>query len=147
RAARALRDMLKRGRYDRLTGAKAFGDSLNADLRAVAHDLHLRVHYSNRPLPPSGAGDAAPPAEEIARVAAQSRLRNCGFERVERLAGNVGYLDLHGFEASPEAADVAEAALKFLADTDALIVDLRRNGGGDPNMIMLILSHLYAGEE
>ncbi len=147
RAARALRDKLKRGRYDHITGAKAFGDSLNADLRAVAHDLHLRVHYYNRTLPPSGAEDAAPSAEELARMAAQSRLRNYGFDRVERLAGNVGYLDLRGFEASPEAANVAEAALSFLGHTDALIVDLRRNGGGDPNMIMLILSHLYKGEE
>jgi len=146
RAARALRDKLKRGRYDRVTGAKAFGDSLNADLRAVAHDLHLRVHYFNRPLPPAGA-DAAPSAEELARMAAQSRSRNYGFERVERLAGNVGYIDLRAFEASPEAGQVAEAALAFLAHTDALIVDLRRNGGGDPNMIVLILSHLYSGEE
>jgi hypothetical protein len=147
KVARSLRDKLKRGRYDRITGAIAFNDSLNADLRAVAHDLHLRVHYFNRALPPQGAGDAPPSAEERARLLDQSRTRNFGFNRVERLAGNVGYLDLRAFEASPEAGEVAEAAMQFLAHTDALIVDLRRNGGGDPNMIVLILSHLYGEGE
>ena len=148
KVAKALRDRLAHGRYDRITGAKEFSDSLNADLRALAHDHHLRVHYSNRPWPAGGGGDEAPAtADERARLEEQSRQRNYGFIRVERLAGNVGYIDLRLFEASAEAGEVAQAAMQFLGHTDALIFDLRKNGGGDPNMLLLLLSHLYGEDE
>lgn len=71
----------------------------------------------------------------------QSRVRNHGFERAERLPGNVGYLDLRHFSGEPEAQATAIAAMNFLASTDALIVDLRRNGGGHPMMIATLLSY------
>ena len=145
--AKGLRDRAKKGRYDDLGRAMEFADTLRADLTALAHDLHLRVHYSHRPLPEHAHGDGAPSAEEIARVQAQSRRMNHGFDKVQRLAGNVGYLDLRAFDGSAEAGTTAIAALEFLKNSDALIFDLRRNGGGDPNMIVLLLSHLYAGDE
>ena len=154
KVARGLRERLKKGRYDRLGQAKEFADTLNADLKALAHDLHLRVHYSNRPLPAPGTegavgigGVAGPAPAERERAAAQARRFNHGFERVERLAGNIGYVELRGFDGSPEAGAVAQAAMTFLARSDALIFDLRRNGGGDPNMIALLLSYLYSTDE
>ena len=153
KVARGLRERRRKGRYDRIVQAKEFADTLNADLRALAHDLHLRVQYSHRPLGPrdgsgrAGAGDVLPSAAERERVAAQSRRLNHGFERVERLPGNVGYVELRAFDGSPEAGLVAQAAMQFLANSDALIFDLRRNGGGDPNMIALLLSYLYAADE
>jgi len=146
KVAHTLRDRLKKGRYDGITSAKSLSDSLNADLHAEAHDLHLRVHYSYRPLPAEGEG-TGPSPEERARMQELSRERNFGFERVERLAGNVGYLELRAFEGSADAGAVAQAAMQFLGHTDALIVDIRRNGGGDPNMIDLILSHLYSDDD
>jgi hypothetical protein len=149
--ARGLRDRLKRGRYDRLTSAKEFADSVGADLNALAHDLHLRIQYSHRPLPPeeapAGGADRIAARAEREREAALSRRLNHGFERVERLAGNVGYLELRAFDGSPEAGAVAQAAMSLLARTDAIIFDLRRNGGGDPNMIALLLSYLYDSDE
>jgi hypothetical protein len=154
RVARALRERLKKGRYDRITQAKEFSDTLNADLRALAHDLHLRVHYSHRPFPAPGtpgaagtSGVAGPSPAEREREAAQARRFNHGFEKVERLAGNIGYIELRGFDGSPQAGIVAQAAMQFLANTEAIIFDLRRNGGGDPNMIALLLSYLYSSEE
>ena len=151
--ARGLRDRLKKGRYDRITSAKEFEDSLRSDLRLLAHDLHLRVHYSNRPLPvedadaPAGGHDRIAAAAEREREAAQLRRLNHGFERVERLPGNVGYIELRAFDGSPEAGAVAQAAMTLLARTDAIIFDLRRNGGGDPNMIALLLSYLYDSDD
>jgi len=149
KVARALRDKLAHGRYDRIAGAKELKDSLNADLRAVAHDLHLRVQYYNRSLPVQGGGHGEAPTSpaEAARAAEPDRMRKYGFERVERLPGNVGYIDLRGFDGSAAAGEVAQAALQFLGHTDALIVDLRKNGGGDPNMVILLLSHLYPDDE
>ena len=149
KVAKGLRERAKKGRYDTIGQAKELSDTLNADLRALAHDLHLRLHFSNRPLPATAPGqdsngDHLPDPAEVARVAAQARRMNHGFDKVQRLAGNVGYMELRAFDGSPEAGQTAIAALEFLKNSDALIFDLRRNGGGDPNMIVLLLSHLYA---
>jgi C-terminal processing protease CtpA/Prc len=62
---------------------------------------------------------------------------------VERLDGNIGYVRLDGFMSPAESAGKLAAAMTFVADTDALIFDLRENGGGDPAMVALICSYLF----
>jgi hypothetical protein len=145
--AKELLSRLEDGAYDDLDSAKAFADTLTAHLRAVGRDRHFRVLYYDRTLAPDAFQPREPSAEERQRAAEQSRRLNYGFERIQRLSGNVGYLDLRGFDGSPEAGARAMAAMSLLGDTDALIVDLRRNGGGDPNMIILLLSWLFPANE
>ena len=145
--AKTLRERSKKGRYDSITSAKAFNDTLNSELRALAHDLHLRTHYYHAPVPQFGGQNTPPSDEERAVYVADARRRNYGLDRVQRLPGNVGYIELRGFESSAEAGVQAQAAMQTLAYCDALIFDLRRNGGGDPNMIVLFLSYLYDGDE
>ena len=137
--AKALRKRLATKEYDRITSSREFADSLLAHMQAVTHDLHTRVHYRAEPFPKQ-RDNGPPPAEEIERALEEERRRNYGFERVQRLAGNVGYLDLRSFSGFPEAVPTAIAAMNFLGNTDALIVDLRRNGGGDPAMIQMLLT-------
>ena len=72
-----------------------------------------------------------------------SRKLNGGYRRVERLPGNVGYLQVDGFMHPDVAAEPAAAAMNFLANTDALIIDLRRNGGGGPQSVVLLCSYLF----
>ena len=72
---------------------------------------------------------------------------NGGFEKVERLEGNVGLLKFNGFVPPEFAGETAVAAMNFLASSDALIVDLRENGGGDPAMVALICSYLFGAEQ
>jgi retinol-binding protein 3 len=143
--ARAIRKRMSAHEYDRITSGKEFADSLTAHLRVVAHDLHLRVHYRHRPFPADGGPDQPDPAER-ARALAEERVRNFGFEKVQRLAGNVGYLELRMFSNETDAQSVAIAAMQFLANTDALIIDLRRNGGGSPRMIATLLTYLIEPE-
>jgi hypothetical protein len=145
KTANALRARVKKGAYEGLDGAKAFADSLSADFRSIGKDRHFRVGYWSRELP---EGDPkAPSPEEKALEALQMRRMNYGFERVQRLSGNIGYLDLRMFVATPEAGACAQAAMALLANSDALIVDLRRNGGGDPNLLGMLISWLYDGDE
>ena len=71
---------------------------------------------------------------------------NFGFEKVERLKGNVGYIDLRGFTPAEFSAETIVAAMNFVANTDALIFDLRQNGGGDPATVALLSSYLFGPE-
>jgi hypothetical protein len=134
-----LQEKQEAGQYDQITDPTRFAETLTADLRAIAGDKHLRVIY-DPDLPRGGPREGAKPARPQ-----QDFLRsiNYGFERVERLEGNVGYLELRGFLLAGSAGDTAGAAMGFLANTDALIIDLRRNGGGDPNMVALLCSYLF----
>jgi C-terminal processing protease CtpA/Prc len=63
---------------------------------------------------------------------------------VEQLPGNVGYLDFRGFASPDQAGATAIAALNFLAYCDAIIIDLRQNGGGSPAQIQLISSYFFS---
>jgi hypothetical protein len=153
--AAALRRHERRGAYDGLT-PRALADTLTAHLRAARNDGHLRVVYA--PEPPrapsssraAGKGDAvrsaaADSADAAARDAAArgaARRDNYGVHRVERLAGNVGYLALGEFGEPDGAGPVIAAAMTLLARTDALIVDLRANGGGYPPTADLVASYL-----
>ena len=138
--AKALRKRVQAREYDGITSGRAFAESLTAHMQAVTFDGHMRVHYRQEPFPE--ALDDEAPADEVARQLEEMRMRNFGFEQVRRLPGNVGYLDLRMFAGAPEAQPTAVAAMQFLANCDALIIDLRRNGGGSPDMIQTLITYL-----
>jgi retinol-binding protein 3 len=138
--AGAIRARAARQEYDEITSARAFAQALTAHLQEVSRDKHLRVLFSAEPFPPR---PEEPTPEERARFVENARRTNFGFERVDRLPGNVGYVELRGFSGMPEAGETAVAAMNFLANTEALIVDLRQNGGGSPAMIGLVTSYLF----
>lgn len=108
---------------------KPFAESITEYLRGASGDGHLGLDYSEDQLPPDSAA-----AEEAYSKAETERWYgahlNYGFEKVQRLDGNVGYLDLRVFAPTAMAGDVAAAAMTLLAQSNALIIDLRNNGGG-----------------
>ena len=138
--AAALRAHAKAGAYDAITSGADFATALTTHLREVSKDKHLRILYN-----PAGIAGAQPPTteEERTRRVAAERRGNYGLHRVERLDGNVGYIELRGFSGSQEAGGAVAAAMNLLANTDALIFDLRRNGGGSPVTIGFISSYLF----
>ena len=76
----------------------------------------------------------------------RGRSTNFGFEKAERLEGNVGYLELRMFMPAELGGETAAAAMNLLANTDALIIDVRKNGGGEPSMVALVSSYLFGPE-
>lgn len=133
-----LRQQLKKGAYKTVTEPAEFADVLTKDLRDICHDLHLRVRYFTEP-PRQRQGQPPDPVEIKKRL----EFVNSQFEKAERLPGNIGYLKFNGFMSAGYGGATAVAALNFLAHCDALIIDLRQNGGGSPTMIQLISSYFF----
>lgn len=138
----AIRARIAKKEYDQVTSAKAFSTLLTEHLRAVSHDKHLRIDYFFEAIPVRQER-GEPSAEEREQYRRNNMWGNFGFEKVERLEGNVGYLSLRGFNDPTGAEETIAAAMNFLNNTDALIIDLRRNGGGSPQMVALISSYLF----
>lgn len=142
-AGRMLRRGVRAGRYRGLGTAQALTDSLTADLRRATGDAHLQVVFSVTPrTAPPGQGRTA---ADSARDRENAAWRNYGLLQLERLDGNVGYLELGRFDDPELAGPALASAMAFLAGTDALIVDLRLNGGGNAQMDALLASY-FIGE-
>lgn len=140
----SLCDHLRAGRYAAAEGS-ALAELLTEDLQAVSRDKHLRVRHSDEVIPPH-RDDLYEDPQWLAAYAETGRLENFGFARVERLPGNIGYIDLRAFYDAQLAAETGVAAMNLLAHTSALIIDLRRNTGGDPAMVALLTTYLFEGE-
>ena len=89
---------------------------------------------------------SAPSPQDMLDYEKELKRINGGFEKVERLQGNVGYVDFRFFGQHPIAFKAVDSAFAFLQNTDALIIDLRQNGGGSPEMVAYICSYLFGDE-
>ncbi|HVQ56467.1 MAG TPA: S41 family peptidase [Pyrinomonadaceae bacterium] len=137
-----IRSRVAAKEYDSVTSAQEFAKKLTTDLQSVSKDKHVRVRYSHTPIPMrKDRGEPTEAEREQARW--MNKRINFGFEKVERLNGNIGYIDLRGFNDHEAGAETVAAAMAFLQNTEALIFDLRQNGGGSPYMIALISSYLF----
>jgi C-terminal processing protease CtpA/Prc len=119
--------------------------ALTTHMQEVCHDEHLWVKWHSEPLP-----DEDEALRQSEAWAAQEQLRarigNHGIHKVERMAGNIGLIEIRRFPRPEWGGETAVAALHVLANTDALIVDLRRCTGGYPGMVQLISTYLLGGE-
>lgn len=137
----SIRAQRRRGFYDRIVSAQQLSDVLTTQLQTITGDRHLRIMYSEKPLHAAGA-PTAPSAQEVAARLAEMRSENFGIKKVEQLPFNIGYLELTGFAPARDAAATLSAAMTVLAHTDALIIDLRQNLGGDAATVVLLASYL-----
>jgi C-terminal processing protease CtpA/Prc len=138
----SVKSKQKKGDYDSITDGDAFAKMLTDNFQEVSHDKHLRVDFSPAPMPDRPEGP--PDADERARYRKDMERMNCGFDKVEILSGNVGYLKFNFFADPDICGPTAVAAMNFLANVDAIIFDLRENGGGDPKMIAFISTYLFS---
>jgi len=120
---------------------KAFADAVTEWLRRESGDGHLGLSYSEQPITESGGESAFSGAEMERWYGAHI---NHGVQKVERLEGNVMLLDLRVFPPPEMAGDVIAAAMTLVAQGDALIIDLRKNGGG-AETAQLLLGYVLDG--
>jgi len=142
----AIQEHEKAGNYNSLTDGNDLAEALTKDLLDVSHDKHLFVGYSPFITPDHGENDKPKPpsAAQQAQFRHEMERQNCAFSKAERLPGNIGYLKFDAFNNPDVCGPVVAASMAFLAHTDALIFDLRENHGGNPAMVQLIVSYLFA---
>jgi hypothetical protein len=127
-----ISDALKTGKYDVIADPTAFAARLTNDLRSVTHDPHIKVFVTAEQF-------AAPdPASSAARAPMKA-----GFVAVARLKGNIGYIKLNAFPSVGSFRPAANLALSNLAATSSLIIDLRDNGGGEPESVAYLCSFFF----
>jgi hypothetical protein len=134
-----LAEGLAAGRYD-VREPTTLAERINADLETAGHDRHLSFGFNPRQAELLAAGDR--PAPDRSEAERQERRLNFGVRELRRLPGNVRYLAYDAFIWNgAESAAVLDAAMRFLAGGDAVIIDLRRNGGGSPDAVQYMISH------
>ncbi|HEY3628144.1 MAG TPA: S41 family peptidase [Terracidiphilus sp.] len=137
--ADSLRAHEREGDYSEITDGDAFASLLSKHLVEVSHDKHLGVYYQ----PYKFNGQPSPLTLDQLTEDRKALARDCGFRNLDILANNIGYMKVDFFADPMACGRTAAAAMSFLANTDAVIFDLRDNGGGDPRMVALMCSYLF----
>jgi hypothetical protein len=146
--ARAAGELLRRnaaaGTYDGLRD-DALATRLTEDVAGVLHDKHVRLRYAQEVIPPENPDSGKPTPAQLAAMTRQARAVGYGLGRIAHLPGNVGYLDVRGFPSGTDEMNATfDAFANSIAWSSAVVLDLRRNHGGDPDSIARLLSHFLA---
>jgi hypothetical protein len=142
RCAAALELEAAAGAFLSGDGPVAFAGGITARLRSCASDQHLEVVAPAQAPPAAAAATPLPERDWVESL----RLRNFDVPQARKLAGNVGYLELTSFPPPEVAGETVAGAMAFLANTDALIVDLRRNSGGAGAMVAYLSTWFFADQ-
>ena len=138
---KSLRAQLQHGDFNSITSADALASTLTEALQRDSNDKHLEVRYFEHAI--AAGGDQSDSAENKATELAEGKHFNFGINGVDRLQGDIGYIDLHQFGRPGMVATRLAATMTLMSDTSALIIDLRDCSGGDPETVMLFASYLY----
>ncbi len=136
-----LKTQLESGHFDQYKNDEDFAAALTESVQSINKDKHMRIR-KNRPYE---APDNSPERmiEERLYQMDRSRKSNSGFNTVKIMEGNVGYLDYRGFAGFAGGKPVTDAYMKLLSRSDAIIIDLSKNGGGDPAMVQYLCSFFF----
>jgi hypothetical protein len=140
-----LQACLQSGVYDDLADGNLFALALTMHLQEVSDDEHLWIKWHAQALPDD---DDQLRLNQVwqAERRQEARLENYGLYKLERLPGNVGYLDIRYLHRPEWGGEAVSEAIGFLSRTQALIIDLRQCLGGFPGMVALLCSYLF-GED
>jgi hypothetical protein len=140
---------IENGKYANLISPQSFADQLDRDLEIMHGDKHLGIFYDQQMAAEMEKENEK--EEETGYLTPQmieeERQKNFGFKNLKILQGNIGYLDLRIFFPPKYAGETAVAAMNFLSNCDALIIDLRYNGGGWDEMVTFLMSYFFDSEE
>jgi len=139
-----LRSQAKKGAYNSFsTDPHKLASQVQADIYSIHRDPHMVVGY-NPGWQGHQKGYTGPTEEEARWFAKFVKDNNFMFKKVELLPGNIGYLPFNIFvEHVKDAKPIIASALGFLANSSAIIIDLRENTGGEPEMVSQLESYFF----
>lgn len=146
--AARIDEATRSGRYD-VVDARELSNRVTDDLQQVSNDKHLGLSWNpQRHRELSAPPAMANPAADAQSLREEVRLANHGLTEMRILPGNVRYLRITDFHwESDVTGEVYDAAIRFLRDSDAVIIDLRDNGGGSDSAVRYLISHFMPGDE
>jgi hypothetical protein len=142
RVGRAIASKHAKGGYASSASAQALSEALAKDLREFSGDKHFGAGVFEGFREFSSTSDL-PSRAQMEERRERSARRGYEIQKIERLPGNVGYIELRGFGGPEFVGQAYTAAMLLMAGTDALILDLRRNGGGSPASVAYLMSHFF----
>jgi retinol-binding protein 3 len=137
RIAGQLRALAAREADWRNDDADAFAKRVTTAMRSVVVDSHLGLQV-RRPSQPGHK------PETEAQVRERLRRRNFDVVAARSLRGSAGYLDIRSLPPPTWVGDTLQAAIGFIANADAIIIDLRQNGGGAADTVALLAGYFFA---
>lgn len=140
-AAREIEAMERRGAFRNARTAAELLALIDTRIAPIVNDRHFRVRYMG-PEMTARFSEAPPSAEAIASFHEEVRLRGSEIPDVRWLAGNVGYIRINMFLDAEPSVEKLSAAMGMLADTGALIIDVRGSPGGEPEGVANVIGHL-----
>jgi hypothetical protein len=123
----------RQGKFDSVKSWTEFASLCTKILHGGSNDGHLYVRHDAKTvkaLSTAPEQEAASGAENPFFHSKEARERNFGFQEVKVLKGNIGYIKLTEINISEKSLPTMFAAVEFVANTKALVLDLRENGGG-----------------
>ncbi|HTA62443.1 MAG TPA: S41 family peptidase [Bacteroidia bacterium] len=141
----SIKKNYKNGAYNKIKSKPELAMQLHRDIQLVQKDGHLRVDYDapfakhlETPM------TEAEKKQELEEALSMAHEDNFAFIKTEILPGNIGYVRWDGFmEFVEEAKPTIDAAFKFVSNCKAMIIDMRYNGGGSPDMVLYTQSYFF----
>ena len=145
-----LKTNLKNGKYTMVTNPVELARQLTNDLQEISKDKHLMIVYNPTVIARENSltneDRANEEAEWLKDLVTHLKRDNYGFKEVKILDSNIGYLDLREFVDPKYGSETLAASMNFLRNTEAIIIDLRQNDGGHPEMVQLLASYFFSTE-
>lgn len=118
-----------------------FAVQVSQDLFVHSSDRHMKISYDPALYSEMRVGGTKDSTDQS--INPRAAYQNFGVAKVEILEGNIGYLKLTSFHGVDEAKRRVDAAFSFLDSSDAIVMDLRGNGGGDANFVRYVQGYFF----
>lgn len=142
-----LTKKLTQKKYVGITNPITFTKTINKDLFSASHDKHLQIIFAPKGieiwLKDQHETSGNPDRPQLIDATSKNNSDNYGFNELKILDGNVGYLNLTAFYSPEVAQETAIQAMRFLSNANTVIIDLRNNSGGSPEMVQLLSSYFF----
>ncbi len=136
-----IKKQLKSGHFNQFKTVESFAEALTKEVQSINKDKHMRI-WPQRPTEAKENSMEAMMERQLHQLA-YIRNNSAGFHEAKKLDGNVGYLDLRSFAPLGPGSKYADSYMQLLSTSDAIIVDLRKNGGGSPFMVQYLCSFFF----